>query len=111
MLGPGSVHGGKFDVAIKLLRKLHRLDRHVDDFLLRLLNHLVEMGLGCGEENMDSRRFRFLQRARGHFDILFQGSGESGDCGTAYFLSDLFHRFKITWRRHRKTRFYDIHLQ
>ncbi len=107
----GGVLGGKLDIVTEPAPEPHRVRRHLDDFILTLLQFMVAVQFRGRQKYMNARRFRLFESARGGLDVLFQGAGQPRHGRTSDLVGDLLDRFKIAGRRHGKTRLDDIHFQ
>ena len=108
VLGSGAVLARPFDVVGVAARPRHRGDHHLKNLLGRKLQLPLHVHRRGGDEGMDARLLRRLDRLAGAVNVLETGAGEPADDGVLGALGDLVDGGEIAVGGDRKAGFDDV---
>ena len=110
-IGPGGIFGRKFHVIAVFASEPHRGHGFVQNLLARFLQLVLQVNVAGGDEGMDARAPRVLERIGRRQDVAAVGSGQRRHAHPRKFARHRVHRFRIALRGDRKPGFENIHAQ
>ena len=111
-LRPRRILRTELDVLAELARIRHTLHRLPHNLVLRLFQLELAVNRTRRQKHMDPRTApRRFQGRRTLLDVALHAPRQSGNAAFLDFRGHLFHRLEIAWRRRRKSRLDDVHIQ
>ena len=108
-IGARGVFGGKFHVVGILGGMAHGGDSHFHDLIRGLAELVLHVDGRRGEEDVDTRVARPVQRLPCAVDVVLVAAGERGDLHVGDGVGDGMNGFKVAHAGGRETGFDDVH--